>query len=211
MITFKFSGTAVWYFTEAYPQNARVSISIDGSPGELVNTASLANIWRTQSLFWGKGGLSDGPHVVTVSHAGAEGTYIGVDFFKYLPSPGTAATSGASASPTTSSSAAPIAPPKPFPVGAVVGGVIGGITVLGLFLFLFLLRRRRQTPQPDVSGHYPYTDDTTQGAHTPKFNDGHPADFPGAYPPMQTVAYQAPATATNIQYVAQVDPELRSA
>ncbi|QRV96197.1 transmembrane protein [Ceratobasidium sp. AG-Ba] len=82
--TFTFAGTAVWYFTDFFPGNAAVDISIDGGPAEPVLTASAGGAGLTQRIAWSMVDLSDGPHTVRITHAG-DGNYASVDFFMYLP------------------------------------------------------------------------------------------------------------------------------
>ncbi|KAG8697329.1 hypothetical protein FRC09_007935 [Ceratobasidium sp. 395] len=95
---FTFNGTGVWYFTDYRPGNAIVSISIDGSQGENVNTSPTDDTARTQRLAWGKSGLSSGVHVVTITHVGGTGSDMSLDFFKYTPSDGLNVASSVAAS-----------------------------------------------------------------------------------------------------------------
>ncbi|KAG9078333.1 hypothetical protein FRC06_008418 [Ceratobasidium sp. 370] len=84
---FRFTGTAVWYFTDYSMGNAMVVISVDGGPVETVNTTAPSGaLSRSQRMSWSKTGLSDGPHTVMITHADWSGTWATVDFFKYLPS-----------------------------------------------------------------------------------------------------------------------------
>ncbi|KAF8605555.1 hypothetical protein BDV93DRAFT_521400 [Ceratobasidium sp. AG-I] len=132
--TFKFNGTAVWYFTDTYNINAMLNISLDGAPAEVVNGNSPKGNLRFQVLLWSKTGLTSGIHNLTITHVGATDTYACVDFFKYLPSI------------TTTQQ---ITPKPTFPTGAVVGGVVGGVVflmiVLCLSIYFWKLRRSQTT------------------------------------------------------------------
>ncbi|KAG9097159.1 hypothetical protein FRC07_010828, partial [Ceratobasidium sp. 392] len=73
--TFRFSGTAVWYFTDYAMGNAAVAISVDGGPPETVNTtAASRTASRSQRMAWSKADLEDGPHTVMITHADWAGT-----------------------------------------------------------------------------------------------------------------------------------------
>ncbi|KAF8605546.1 hypothetical protein BDV93DRAFT_506651 [Ceratobasidium sp. AG-I] len=169
-ITFKFTGTAVWYFCDRFDSNTLVNISLDGRPGETVDTASSTGAWLTQVLMWSKINLDDGSHTITITHAGTEGKYINVDFFKYMPSlsappVSSAPTSGSGTSPfgTTSlatrpsSTSAPAANSddssgsKSAPTGAIVGGVVGGVALIALIVGIVIWRRRRRSSQDALS------------------------------------------------------------
>lgn len=162
VITFKFNGTAVWYFCDQYENNTIVSISLDGGAGETVNTASPVGIWLTQYLTWGKADLVDGPHTLTITHAGSEGTYANVDFFKYMPSVNSPpATTSASSIPSTSSSVV-TSSSESTPIGAIVGGVVGGITIIALIAgFLVWRWRRRPTQNTTAPGQEAYVGDAS--------------------------------------------------
>ncbi|KAF8600539.1 hypothetical protein BDV93DRAFT_510735 [Ceratobasidium sp. AG-I] len=131
-ITFKFNGTAVWYFSDRSENNTIVSISLDGAQAETVNTSSPTAALLVQVLNWGKTGLSDGPHVLTITHAGPEGRLATVDFFKYMPS---------------SSSPASNTGPKPIPLSAIIGSIVGGIVFLasvgGILIWQWKCKRSR--------------------------------------------------------------------
>ncbi|KAF8605545.1 hypothetical protein BDV93DRAFT_605071 [Ceratobasidium sp. AG-I] len=86
---------------------------------DIVNTASMDDAWLSQMIIWSKTGLRDGPHTVIITHTGLNGTYISVDFFKYMPS-----------TPVTTSASA--AKSKSAPIGAIVGGVVCGFAVIAL-------------------------------------------------------------------------------
>ncbi|KAG8685721.1 hypothetical protein FRC08_012947 [Ceratobasidium sp. 394] len=160
---FRFSGTAVWYFTDYSMGNAAVVVSVDGGPAESVNTTAPSRaLSRSQKMSWSKTGLSDGPHTVMITHADWAGTWATVDFFKYLPSSSTAAGSTTSKSTTSSKSAtlsrsATAAASTNFGTsnpgsnpslgGAIAGGVIGGVVgliLLALVILAVVRTRRRQ-------------------------------------------------------------------
>ncbi|KAF8605548.1 hypothetical protein BDV93DRAFT_521394 [Ceratobasidium sp. AG-I] len=143
-ITFKFNGTGVWYFSDQQANNAIVSISVDGGVSDIVNTASTNGDWLSQMLTWGKTGLTDGPHTVTITHIDESGTYINVDFFKYMPS-------------TTLATSASAARSNSVPVGAIVGGVVGSVALMALIVGILICRWRGQpTQEVTASEHDTY-------------------------------------------------------
>ncbi|KAG9119495.1 hypothetical protein FRC07_005454 [Ceratobasidium sp. 392] len=159
--TFNFTGTGVWYFTDYFPGNAAVNISVDGGPSETIITASAGSIGLTQRLAWSKANLADGPHTVTLTHAGG-GNYASVDFFMYLPSIEGAASSSSSTSSTGTSTSTPtstitsetVFDVSQIPVGAIVGGSVGVLAILVLFAaFLIYMRYERVNPVKPVSGN----------------------------------------------------------
>ncbi|KAG8744308.1 hypothetical protein FRC10_010380 [Ceratobasidium sp. 414] len=163
--TFRFSGTAVWYFTDYSMGNAVVVISVDGGPVEAVNTTAPSQaLSRSQRMSWSKTGLSDGPHTVMITHADWAGTWATVDFFKYLPGSNITTSSAtsrpATSSESTSSSSATAAASTNFGTsnsgfnpalgGAIAGGVIGGVvglTLLALVILALIRTRRKQNLQ----------------------------------------------------------------
>ncbi|KAG8707285.1 hypothetical protein FRC09_001922 [Ceratobasidium sp. 395] len=149
--TYRFVGTDIWYFTDYAPNNAVVSVSIDGGTSETVNTAAGSQtLARTQWMAWGKNGLSDAPHTITVAHAGSAGTAASLDFLKYVPSSGAgAAASLSSASVAATQSSTSNDNSKSTPVGAIVGGSVGGFAVilLAILVVLFLARRNKKDKQ----------------------------------------------------------------
>ena len=44
-ITFRFNGTAVWYFSDHQANNTVVSVSVDDDLPDIVNTASTSDVW----------------------------------------------------------------------------------------------------------------------------------------------------------------------
>jgi hypothetical protein len=50
-VSFNFNGSAVWYFADDFPKNSKVSISLDGAPGEVVDTATTGSAWVTTLYF----------------------------------------------------------------------------------------------------------------------------------------------------------------
>ncbi|KAG8744309.1 hypothetical protein FRC10_010381 [Ceratobasidium sp. 414] len=137
--TFKFNGTAVWYFTDMMSGNAAVLITVDGGQGEEVQTAPSGGAsGRTQKLTWSKAGLSNAGHTVNVRHAGSAGSPAGVDFFMYMPGSSSISSNG---SPPSN----PLTPTKTIPVGAIVGGVVAAVIALAaITLFVCLLARNRR-------------------------------------------------------------------
>ncbi|KAG8787406.1 hypothetical protein FRC12_015594 [Ceratobasidium sp. 428] len=135
-ITFKFTGTAVWYYAAMFNRfSGTANISLDGGPADVINTH--AGHALLQRLLWSKTGLSDGEHTVVLEHVGTESTFANLDFFRYLPS-GNSSSSPTTSQPQKSSSNA----------GAIVGGVIGGLGLVAILIFLFVYLRRRRAEQP---------------------------------------------------------------
>ncbi|KAG8740032.1 hypothetical protein FRC10_004826 [Ceratobasidium sp. 414] len=84
VVTFTFTGTAVWYFSDIDWTHGLVQISVDGEPAEQVSGFHRPIL--SQRLIWYKTGLSTNKHVVTITHSGTPTQYATVDFFRYLPS-----------------------------------------------------------------------------------------------------------------------------
>ncbi|KAG9085509.1 hypothetical protein FRC07_013361 [Ceratobasidium sp. 392] len=136
-ITFKFTGTAVWYHATMFNLlSGTAKISVDGGPPDVINTFSHSAL--LQRLLWSKTDLSDEEHTVVLEHAGTESTHANLDFFRYLPS-------GVSPSPRP-----PQSQKSTVNVGAIVGGVIGGLVLGAMLMFAFVyLRRRRADPSTE--------------------------------------------------------------
>ncbi|KAG8697330.1 hypothetical protein FRC09_007936, partial [Ceratobasidium sp. 395] len=140
--TFRFNGTAVWYFTDMINGNAPVLISIDGGQGEMVQTAPSGGAGgRTQKLAWSKTGLSDSQHTINIRHAGSAGNPAGVDFLMYMPGSGGGSNSGSPGS-SGSNSGSNNTTTKSTPIGPIVGGVVGGVVLLALLTIFLVIRAR---------------------------------------------------------------------
>ncbi|QRV77142.1 hypothetical protein RhiJN_05157 [Ceratobasidium sp. AG-Ba] len=148
-LSFRFNGTALWYFAEDYATSSKLRFAIDGQIEQYANAAGTRTYWSTQKLVWGITGLTPEPHTVTVTHTG-EGTWACLDFFMYLPS------SQNQAIPTPTPTPAPGRSNSP-PAGAIAGGVVGGVTLVALLSVFVLLRKRRQlqrsTGDPSQATH----------------------------------------------------------
>ncbi|KAG8795471.1 hypothetical protein FRC12_013973 [Ceratobasidium sp. 428] len=157
---FRFNGTAVWFFTDYSMGNAAVAISLDGGPPETVNTtAANRGLMRSQRMTWGKADLNNGPHTLMITHADWSGTWATIDFFKYIPSTNTAASSTGSSSSTASRSGSAAASTNLSAsdstsnstlggtiAGAVIGGVVGLILLaLGILAMVRMRRKRDQS------------------------------------------------------------------
>ncbi|QRV81769.1 hypothetical protein RhiJN_09784 [Ceratobasidium sp. AG-Ba] len=143
-VTFNFTGTAVWFFTDSTNGNAPVSISVDGGTAETIQTVpSSGSGARSQKLTWSKTGLSDSRHLVVIKHVGNAGSLASVDFFMYMPS--------ANLDPSTGKpkNEPPDTNRKPTPVGAIVGAVVGAViaSLSALCLFFFKRSRRQKREQ----------------------------------------------------------------
>ncbi|KAF8605549.1 hypothetical protein BDV93DRAFT_554403 [Ceratobasidium sp. AG-I] len=186
VITFPFNGTAVWYFSDQYENNTMVGVSLDGGAPDMINTASTTGIWLTQILVWSRTGLADGPHTLTITHAGIEGTYANVDFFKYMPSVRYPPTISASPSPPATSSASAVII-KSTPIGAIVGGVVGGVALIALIVGILIWRWRRQ-PTGDTTApqHETYVGDAAYDR-----KESYVQSPPGAPGFASTMNYQA--------------------
>ncbi|KAG8788267.1 hypothetical protein FRC12_014756 [Ceratobasidium sp. 428] len=140
--TFRFNGTAVWYFTDMINGNAPVLISIDGGQGEMVQTAPSGGAGgRTQKLAWSKTGLSDSQHTINIRHAGSAGSPAGVDFLMYMPGSGGGSNSGSPGS-SGSNNGSNNTTTKSTPIGPIVGGVVGGVVLLALLAIFLVIRAR---------------------------------------------------------------------
>ncbi|KAG9120993.1 hypothetical protein FRC07_003245, partial [Ceratobasidium sp. 392] len=99
-LTFTFTGSGVWYFSDIDTTHGYVQISVDGGPAESIS--GYHNPHLAQKLIWSKQNLAYRAHKVTVTHNGTPAQYATLDFFMYLPSSG-----NASANPTSGSSDTP--------------------------------------------------------------------------------------------------------
>ncbi|QRV96201.1 transmembrane protein [Ceratobasidium sp. AG-Ba] len=154
--SFRFIGTDVWYFTDYAMGNAPVEIRVDGGPPERVTAASDTQISSyTQRMTWGKTGLKDAPHTVTIKHAGQSGSSMSVDFFRYIPGTGAEASLTSSGSTVGATSSAGSASSKSAPVSVIVGSSVGGFAVLTLLVLggVLLFWRRRGKDQGEIEGH----------------------------------------------------------
>ena len=140
-------------------------------------------------LIWGKTGLSDGPHTVTITHMGVADKYVNVDFLKYLPrfvhpicvwgEPYSDRPPNYNSSASSSSNT----PSRANPVGAIVGGVIGGVAFIALIAGIAIWRwRRRSTQDATTSEHGTYVSDVTDDVK--KSYDQSPPETPGLVPAM---------------------------
>ncbi|KAH7332799.1 hypothetical protein B0J17DRAFT_721968 [Rhizoctonia solani] len=121
-LSFNFTRTAIYYFSERKQSNGRVSISIDGNAGDTVDTSFPA---RTTTL------RGDGPHTVKITHMGDSGMDVSLDFFKYTPSRkgGTRST----------------------PLAAIIGGSVGGgLFLIIVAIILYIVYRRRSSSERRV-------------------------------------------------------------
>ncbi|CAE6477596.1 hypothetical protein ACGC1H_002378 [Rhizoctonia solani] len=124
-VSFKFNGTAVWYYTDLSPGHARVNVTLDGKQSWVVT--GDATFISAQRILWNVTDLPYGEHTVVITHQDTTGLWATLDFFRYLPTEPT-----------------PSAPPKSSPpIGPIVGGIVGGIVLLVLCGIAYILRRRR--------------------------------------------------------------------
>ncbi|KAF8599935.1 hypothetical protein BDV93DRAFT_609005 [Ceratobasidium sp. AG-I] len=136
-VTFKFNGTAVWYFSDFDVPHGYVRISVDGAPGDMQRPDSSGQL--TQRLIWSQENLDDKEHTVVITHADSDGKYATLDFFMYLPSM-------SSSVPTDSDT-----PKKHVPSVAIAGGAAGGTVLLiiaAVLIFLFFKRQHRKHKTP---------------------------------------------------------------
>ncbi|KAG8692431.1 hypothetical protein FRC08_009785 [Ceratobasidium sp. 394] len=84
-LTFTFTGSGVWYFSDIDRTHGFVQISVDGGPAESISGYHDPHL--AQRLIWSKEKLTYGQHKVTISHSGTPVQYATVDFFMYLPTP----------------------------------------------------------------------------------------------------------------------------
>ena len=59
-----------------------MTASIDGSSLQLAGGQVLAPLGLAQQLIWKKEGLPPGRHNLTLTHAGQQGQYFTLDFFR---------------------------------------------------------------------------------------------------------------------------------
>ena len=70
------------YYTDVGPPHALLTASIDGSSPKLVSGVTSAPLGLVRQLLWSKTGLPPGKHTLTLTHAGRQGEYMTVDFFR---------------------------------------------------------------------------------------------------------------------------------
>ncbi|KAF8697570.1 nutrient reservoir, partial [Rhizoctonia solani] len=125
--SFKFNGTAAWYYTDLSPGHGKVNVTLDGERSWLVN--GDATFISAQRVLWNVSDLPYGEHTVVITHQDTAGLWATLDFFRYLP------TEPASPSLKTS-----------LPIGPIVGGVVGGVVIFALCGVGYMFARRRYTP-----------------------------------------------------------------
>ncbi|KAG8703877.1 hypothetical protein FRC09_003890 [Ceratobasidium sp. 395] len=142
-ITFKFNGTAVWYFSNTDFNHGKVHVSLDGVLGTTVVGFSTHHL--NQRLLWSATDLADGEHTVVITHADTDDKVMALDFFRYLPSrqPVTPSpqtiTSTIVVSEIPAAATAQITPeytktdPDWF-VRVVIGSTLGGVVLLALIV-----------------------------------------------------------------------------
>ncbi|KAJ1301893.1 hypothetical protein OPQ81_000733 [Rhizoctonia solani] len=123
--SFKFTGTAVWYYTDLSPGHGRVNVTLDGKQSWVVT--GDAPIISAQRVLWNVTDLPYGEHTVVVTHQDTAGLWATLDFFRYLPSQ------------------PDLAPEKISPpIGPIVGGVVGGIVLLASCGVAYMIVQRRR-------------------------------------------------------------------
>ncbi|KAG8696010.1 hypothetical protein FRC12_002966 [Ceratobasidium sp. 428] len=108
-LSFTFTGSGVWYFSDIDTTHGYVQISVDGGPAESVSGYHDPHL--AQRLIWSKEKLTFGEHKVTIAHGGTPVQYATLDFFMYLPNDTSSNTnpgSGSSDTPAAGNSAARI-------------------------------------------------------------------------------------------------------
>ncbi|QRV76988.1 transmembrane protein [Ceratobasidium sp. AG-Ba] len=116
-VTFKFNGTAVWYFASQGADRGKLNVTLDGKQSWTVNANSPVTV--QQKLLWSSPNVEDGEHTLALTHVDSLGSYMGLDFFRTPPEKH-----------------------KPA-VGPIVGGVVGGLACLVFICLgvLFYVRR----------------------------------------------------------------------
>ncbi|CAE6504347.1 unnamed protein product [Rhizoctonia solani] len=133
-VSFKFNGTAIWYYTDLSPGHAKVNVTLDGKQSWVVT--GDATFISAQRILWNITDLSYSEHTVVITHQDTAGLWATLDFFRYL-----------SAEPI------PSTPPKSKPpIGAIVGAVVGGVFLLALCGVVYMLRSRRAAKYPPYFG-----------------------------------------------------------
>ncbi|KAG8714691.1 hypothetical protein FRC08_011582 [Ceratobasidium sp. 394] len=146
-ITFKFNGTAVWYFADTDINHGKMHITLDGKLGTTIVGFSTYHL--NQRLLWSATDLADGEHTVVVAHADTDGKFMTVDFFRYLPSATPETISVSTVTSTVVVSHPPTTTSRPTTTGAntnpnmllkaMAGGILGGLALfilLGVFVYL---------------------------------------------------------------------------
>ncbi|KAG9093896.1 hypothetical protein FRC07_011404, partial [Ceratobasidium sp. 392] len=77
-VSFKFTGTAVWYFANTNRRHGNVQVQLDGGKAHTVSMFGETGL--QQQLIWSQMDLSDGEHTVIFTHADDDGTPMTLDF-----------------------------------------------------------------------------------------------------------------------------------
>ncbi|KAG9100683.1 hypothetical protein FS749_013554, partial [Ceratobasidium sp. UAMH 11750] len=146
-ITFKFNGTAVWYFADTDVNHGKMHITLDGKLGTTI--VGFSSYHLNQRLLWSATDLVDEEHTVVITHADTDGKFMTVDFLRYLPSATLETTSVSTITSTVVVSHSPTATSRPTITGAntnpdmllkaIACGILGGLalsTLLGVFVYL---------------------------------------------------------------------------
>ncbi|KZW00594.1 hypothetical protein EXIGLDRAFT_830733 [Exidia glandulosa HHB12029] len=159
-ITFSFTGSHIWYYSDLNADHGRFSIAVDSDTPQEYSSHS-ESLQVVQALFEQE--LDPGQHTITIQNR--ENKTLGLDFFLYSPlhaSASTSSTSTASSSASAPSSFSSVSAdadsaaqssahttvqrhPVTLPAGAIVGIVLSSLAVL-LFcvLIIVMLRDRRR-------------------------------------------------------------------
>ncbi|KAG9123994.1 hypothetical protein FRC07_013264 [Ceratobasidium sp. 392] len=81
-VSFKFTGTAVWYFANTNRRHGNVEVRLDNGKAQTVSM--FGDTWMQQQLMWSQTNLSDGEHTVVITHADDDGVPMTLDFFRLV-------------------------------------------------------------------------------------------------------------------------------
>ncbi|CAE6351992.1 unnamed protein product [Rhizoctonia solani] len=135
-VTFKFTGTAVWYITNLHPDNGLVNIALDGVSNRIVNTGS--DLRLAQRIVWSELNLTYGEHTVILTHKDRIKKSVTVDYFAYLLG-----------------SEPPHKLEPSSLTGAITGGVVGGVALIAICVagWILVQRRRAARLRSDINLH----------------------------------------------------------
>ncbi|KAF8759978.1 nutrient reservoir, partial [Rhizoctonia solani] len=78
--SFKFNGTAAWYYTDLSPGHGKVNVTLDGERSWLVS--GDATFISAQRVLWNVSHLPYGEHTVVITHQDTAGLWATLDFFR---------------------------------------------------------------------------------------------------------------------------------
>ncbi|QRV77911.1 transmembrane protein [Ceratobasidium sp. AG-Ba] len=80
-VTFRFRGTAAWYFSDIQPENGKLNITLDDESSWVLSSNTGQQM--QQRMIWNVTGLPNGEHKLVLTHYDQAGTRTTLDFFRF--------------------------------------------------------------------------------------------------------------------------------